>query len=367
MEFTLWPHSSSIATTPGMFNDVSINMLSTSMINNTQTDDIIAHGNSLRTTLFYIRVSFLPVVLAGTITNILNFIVLSRPQMRKLGTSVFLIALAIADLGVMYFELFRVWFEWMNFVNPEKYFTSSYCKFANFTNGVFRDYSNWLIACLAGERVIKVLHPYKAKRQCTVHNARIVCFVLSLCICIPHTHCLVYSVPSKDVWWVCWEDPNMAGSRITGAMVEVIISYGVVLVVFVLNIILITVLYRTGFSCLPSVRQDGRIARHHSRRLTRTLLLIATVFLVCETPRIIVSIICRLMERTTTRRIILNLSFLLSGINHACNFFIYIFSSPRFRSLFFKTFNWKSINSPSNKKLDVMIMPCQSRFGLNKI
>ncbi len=335
-------------------------MLRTSGTNNTLINDILAQERSLRTTLFYIRVSFLPIVLAGTITNILNFVVLSRPQMRKLGTSVFLLALAIADLGVMYFELFRVWFEWMDFVKHEIYFTSGYCKFANFTNGVFRDYSNWLIACLAGERVIMVRYPYKAKRVCTVRNARIVCFILLPCICIPHIDCLVYSVPSKDVSWVCWEDPNMPGSHITTALVEVLIGYVVILVVFVLNVILITVLYRTGFSCLPSVRQDGRIARHHSRRLTRTLLLIATVFLVCETPRIIVSIICRLMERTTTRRIILNLSFLLSGINHACNFFIYILSSPKFRSLFFQTLNLDRFQTPLNKKLDVIIIHCNS-------
>lgn len=63
-------------------------------------------------------------------------------------------ALAVADLGVMYFELFRVWFEWMPIIRQELYFTDVYCRAANYMNGVVRDYSNWLIACLALERLI---------------------------------------------------------------------------------------------------------------------------------------------------------------------------------------------------------------------
>jgi len=49
---------------------------------------------------------------AGTVTNCLNFVVLSRREMRSVSTSVYLFALAVADLGVMYLELFRIWFEW---------------------------------------------------------------------------------------------------------------------------------------------------------------------------------------------------------------------------------------------------------------
>ena len=156
----------------------------------------------------------------------------------------------------------------------------------------------------------------------------------------------------------------MPASRVMAAAVDFLIGYIVVIVVFILNIILIGLLYRNNFSCFTSVRQDGRLARHHSRRLTRTLLLIAIVFLVCETPRIILSVVCRLTGRTTSKRISLNLAFLLSGINHACNFFIYILSSPRFRTLFFKTFKWEKIRAASsNPKLDVMIIPCPSRSG----
>ncbi len=290
----------------------------------------------LRHAILYVRMCFLPIILAGTVTNVLCFVVLSKKEMKILSTSVYLLALACADLGVMYFELFRVWFEWMNLVDPEVYFTDLYCKLANFSNGVVRDFSNWLVAFLTLERLIMVVSPYKAKSFCTVKNARIATVTLLVAICVPHIHCIVFSTPTKLVWWVCWEDENNAAASIIAAAVEFIVGYSVVLVVFVLNLILAFLVHNKNFSSSLNVRSaGGRLAQ--DRRLTRTLGLIAVVFLVCETPRIILSFMCRFLERTNARRIMLNIFYAISGVNHASNFFIYTLSSPRFRLLFFET------------------------------
>ena len=78
---------------------------------------------------------------------------------------------------------------------------------------------------------------------------------------------------------------------------------------------------------------DCRCRSLQNRRLTRTLIGVATVFLVCETPRMISSVVNRFVDRSPLRRIIHNASYILSGVNHAANFFIYIVSSPRFRQL----------------------------------
>lgn len=103
------------------------------------------------------------IIVTGTVANILNFAVLSRPEMRRLSTAVYLLALAVADMGVMYVELFRVWFEWAGLIPPDSYFTDNYCRAANYSNGIVRDFSNWLVACLAVERLIIVAFPYRAK------------------------------------------------------------------------------------------------------------------------------------------------------------------------------------------------------------
>ncbi|KAK2160663.1 hypothetical protein LSH36_128g03018 [Paralvinella palmiformis] len=306
---------------------------------NCSADVGVAFGeqdSSLHGILYAIRMCFLPIVLLGTVTNGFNFVILTRRDMRFLSTSVYLFALALADLGVMYVELFRVWFEWADLVRPETYFTGAYCKIANYTNGVVRDYSNWLIACLTLERVMMVASPYRAKHLCTVSTARRVAAVLFGTLCIPHLHSLIFSVPqTQNGGWVCWEDRSLRVGVIWAAIVEFAIGYVVILVVFVLNIILVSLIYRSKLSCL-TCSSDKRA--NANRRLTRTLLLVAVVFLVCETPRIIISFVCRFLTRTPTRRIVLNLSYVLSGINHASNFFIYVLASPRFRHLSLATF-----------------------------
>ena len=279
---------------------------------------------------------FLPIIALGTITNSFNFVILARKDMRFLSTSVYLFALAIADVGVMYLELFRVWFEYADLVSPEIYFNGAYCKIANYTNGVTRDFSNWLIACLTLERVMMVASPYKAKHLCTVRTAKRVTLSLLLTLCVPHIHCLIFSVPQKqNGGWVCWEDQSVQVGVIWASVVEFVIGYVVILVVFVLNIILVTMIYRNRLPCLTCA---SGMRVNNNRRLTRTLLVLAIVFLVCETPRMIMSFVCRFLTRTPMRRIILNLAFVLSGLNHASNFFIYILASPRFRLLLRRSF-----------------------------
>jgi len=120
---------------------------------------------------------------------------------RSCSTGVYLSAVAVADLGVMYFELFRVWFEWIQLVPPEYYFNDVYCKLANYMNGVVRDYSNWLIACLTLERVVMMTSPYLARKFCTVRRAHRVVITLLTAICAPHVHTLIFSKAQKVFIW----------------------------------------------------------------------------------------------------------------------------------------------------------------------
>lgn len=262
---------------------------------------------------------------------------------------------------------------WRQIVPPESFITHpAYCRAANYANGVARDYANWLVAGLTLERVIRIARPYSARRFCTPRNARIVVLLLFVVICVPHVHALVFSRAQKRTDWVCWEDPDSATGWVLAALVEFVVGYIVVIVVFVLNVILTCLIYRNrvptpghhqqqawqrraspagassdavnpaalwvvghgpaGAAAAAAAETLGRRSLQN-RRLTRTLIGVATVFLVCETPRMISSVVVKSVDRSPLRRIILNASYVLSGINHASNFFIYIVSSPRFRQL----------------------------------
>ena len=288
--------------------------------------------------IYYIRMCYIPVILAGTVTNIFNFIVLSHRDMRCLSTTVYLASLAISDLGVMYFELFRIWFERVELVKPELYFTDAYCKFANYTNGVTRDFSNWLIACLTAERLVVVIFPFEARSICTSKKAGTVTVALLLIICVLHTPDVVFATAQHYTWWVCWNDSSDM-SRVLSSLLEFLVGYSVIIVVFVMNLVLVGVIYRKSLKRRLSVSTHGnhRLPAYEGR-LTRTLLLVAFVFLVCETPRMILAFITSFEEKTELKRVILNASYILSGLNHACNFFIYICTSGRFRKVFVERF-----------------------------
>ena len=52
-----------------------------------------------------IRYCFLPIIFIGTCTNILNVIVFSSRRMLGQSTANFLLVLAVADLGLLYFQV----------------------------------------------------------------------------------------------------------------------------------------------------------------------------------------------------------------------------------------------------------------------
>lgn len=292
----------------------------------------------LHKVIYCIRMLFIPIIIIGTATNVMNFSVLAQKEMRCRSTSVYLLALAVADLGIMYTELFRVWFEIMDLVDPKLYFSDLYCKFSNFINGVVRDFSNWLIACMTLERVIMVGSPFHAKTLCTVKQAKRITLTLLFALSIPHSHCIIFSKAQLKTWWVCWEDPDSKVASVFAAVVEITVGYIVVIVVFILNIVLTVLLFKNARH-RKKCKRSSDFRRKFKRRLTRTLCIVAVVFVVCETPRIIMSFVCRFIQRTAIIRIILNISFVLSGINHASNFWIYVFSSPRFRHIFLRQFH----------------------------
>jgi len=166
-------------------------------------------------------------------------------------------------------------------------------------------------------------------------QAKRVAIGLLLILCIPHIHCLIYSQAQLNIWWVCWQVSDSMTTRILSAVIEFTVGYVVIIVVFVLNLILSFHIYRNQIPSAPSSQCNLTAYKRqtHNRRLTRTLLVVAVVFLVCETPRMLTSLLLKLIEKTPIRRIILNAAFALSGVNHAANFFIYIVLSPRFRQL----------------------------------
>ena len=59
------------------------------------------------------------------------------------------------------FQLFRLWWNWVKFVDPESFYSHWYCKMGNYLDVSCTDLSNWLIAAITAERLVVVAFPLK--------------------------------------------------------------------------------------------------------------------------------------------------------------------------------------------------------------
>lgn len=237
----------------------------------------------------------------------------------------------------MYSELFRLWFEWMDFVPPTSYLTDWYCRISTYMAAVIRNYSNWLVACVTLERFLMVVAPHYARNKCTVCNAKILCIMLFCILCVPSIQYLLYSqAETGGISASCDEHSRW----IALDMIDLLISYGAVITVNIFSTaLIIALLYRNRITRLSFTKHNRKKfckSKFYAMqaRLARTLSIISVLFLVCETPRTIIPFVIKFTGKTAVTVILLNSSYLLSGINHASNFWMYIYSSQRYSKVF---------------------------------
>jgi hypothetical protein len=121
--------------------------------------------------------------LAGTVTNLLSFTVLTRPQLKKSSTFFYLSCLSIIDLFQLYtFCINFIFFYQFNIDLQQKHIIL--CKLFSFLVYFLPQFSAWTVAAVSLDRVILVIfsmkgkHTSRARRWNTTNNAlRIMVFI----------------------------------------------------------------------------------------------------------------------------------------------------------------------------------------------
>jgi len=132
-------------------------------------------GNRIGTIIYSIIYAF------GFIGNLLALITFSSRRMRKISSSIFLLALAISDTIAL---ITSIWFFLADAFNIQlQNYSALGCRFRTFFAYVFMDLSSWCIAGLAFDRFLRTEIPIRAKLICVPRNAllTIVIFFLLLC------------------------------------------------------------------------------------------------------------------------------------------------------------------------------------------
>lgn len=286
------------------------------------------------------------VILLGTIGNILSFLVLCRLAMRTTSTCIYMQAIAVMDLAVLYVNAFRKWLTILNEGTDITTTSKAACIIIHFLSYFTYDFSVWLVVAMTVERFIAIHFPLKAAQMATPSRARRVTLLLLVVFVAINSH-MFWTVTIDDrEYCIPKENYEEFHDKVMPWLDAFIYSFVPFVVLLTLNILIIydnrkaTLRRRSMRSQNRSNRTDSRQQFH--QRLTAMLLSVSFSFLVCTSPKVIFISI-----RESAFQFIVNgkvnyqgyASYLMASrisdfflyLNHSINFFLYSIHGQRFR------------------------------------
>jgi hypothetical protein len=128
---------------------------------------------------------YMPVVITiGLIGNLLSIGVFLSTSLRRIPSSHYLTALAIADLGMLVVQL-------VTMLLPGSIGRPVWCPLVLYVNYVLSFVSVWYVVCFTIERYIAVCHPLKRLTWCTVRRARKIICAATVFPCAFNLHFMV--------------------------------------------------------------------------------------------------------------------------------------------------------------------------------
>ncbi|XP_013413104.1 growth hormone secretagogue receptor type 1-like [Lingula anatina] len=290
------------------------------------------------------RLGMLPVSVIGLCCNLLILLLVTlRKEVRKLTVSVYLSALAIADF-IFCLDILRWHLEWADMIPMS--WGDIYCTITNFLGHFATGLAHWTIFCISLERMTRVVFPFRAKTLLTVKLARIVVIVFVCWSALPNIARFVFDhqIPLDNTTWICWTLQTDTIGPLYQNLVRILIETPPVFLVIVINCITVVKL-RAHWSEMKKMGLKERDQRcrsglHLSQQetaLTVTLVVNGMLFVVLETPYLVTEFMVHYLssEDISELHFVLgNIFKLVSGVDHTCNFFVYVIGSGMLRREF---------------------------------
>lgn len=292
-----------------------------------------------------------PILLTlGSIGNLITFIVLMQRKNRGSSTAMYLTALALSDILILWTGLFREWIRYLNGKDIRTYGEFG-CRLHIFLTYLAFQCSSWFLVTVTVERLIAVLLPHKIKNICNHRNAGIVILVIVILFMFLNGHWFygftvvqAYQDHNSTYKASCRERHDhtyVAFRRIWNWIDLCIVSLVPLVLLSLANItIIIRLLMRKRKSKTQIVPSALKL---HSRKktvsqLTVTLIIVNIAFLVCSTPLSLdIILIDKLPDFRTEKHdyavYMLRAAIvgLLAYLNSSINFILYFVSGSKFR------------------------------------
>lgn len=258
------------------------------------------------------------------------------------STSVFLSALAVADLIRLLNDALYFIFSVLRRTNPEagNRMMGYMYPFSHYILNQSVCVSSWLTVCIGVERYLYVCHASRVKQWCTAYKAKIISwtmFITMSMIAIPsalrYEGTLVYDITKNSSMYVISLTELGQNKYFTGLYI-----WTINLLRSVIPLCLLVVLNTCIIQSLRKQKIRGKISG--SNRITFMLIIVIVVFVVCITPDAIMSTVFGLgyVEASFLVKGIREFTDTLLAVNSAINFTIYCLCSQTFRDTFNEVF-----------------------------
>ena len=281
----------------------------------------------------FLKLYFAPVLLlAGTLGNILSFVVFLRPALKPSATSFYFRMLAVADTLALNFGL---WPNWLRdafgiHVYP---MNDAACRIQTYLRYTLSDCASWVLVIMSIHRAVVVQWPHQTRHL--FNRFRVRASVLLLVVVLG-----ALNIPAI---WINTSNDDPTGYPCT--VTNIVLAYSVwpwidltlyCLLPFVImitsSVVIIRVVYRSQAlstrGSVSSIRQDKVTA------LTITLLVVTFVYLLLTAPFALYAI--TVYEFHTTIKVNFELFYIVASflryINNSINFLLYCLSAETFRT-----------------------------------
>lgn len=287
----------------------------------------------------YLNMVITPIAfLTGVFGNLITVIVMSTHRFNHFGSRYFLIALAVADLSVIFTHPLKNMFIVKLFGYDIRSISLYGCKIYFGIHKTGKMTSSWIVACLAIERLAAIRYPFKVKQWFTHRKILIgLSFIILSLSGFNAGYAYFTEIDSNGICNPDIYDRNNSASVTT---FRHFLNAGVTLYFIGPLAILLTIIPVILISLVKIERQRAELSSIHKSISTRpTIMLLSIMFgyILFVSPIGVVRIIVNYSGANlfavdmTWFSVFRNTSHILEIINYAINFFLYVCSSKEFR------------------------------------
>ena len=277
---------------------------------------------------------YFPVLIPiGLLGNTLSFLVMIKPNNRKVSTCIYMAAISIND-NLMLSWTFRTWYSFT--------FKSNYpklCKLTAYGSYLILQNSTFQIVAMTIDKYIAIKWPHRAATYSTPSRAKFIILVIFI-------FAAVYNLPH---YFMANVIEGQCGFSVENTLAKVHSWLS-----FVLNgVIPFSLLIHMNYAIVKTVRESQEMFRSNvgtagmetrqktmksaENQLTTMLLLVTTLFLILILPSYIKFIYAAFSRPDTPSKfadslLISEISYHLYVTNSGINFFLYCVSGKKFRS-----------------------------------